>query len=119
MSESTCTRRPLRLPSRSDAMSTYWIWSRPWCALISDSLRVSVHLIGVSTRPATPRGGIPTAGGRRAAAQPPPPAPQQGEYLRRGDLQLAPEASTDVGGDDPQLVLGNAGARRGHQPQDV
>jgi hypothetical protein len=28
-------------------MSMYWTWSRPWCALMSDSLRVSVHLTGL------------------------------------------------------------------------
>src|SRR5918995_80144 len=48
-------RRPFTLPSRSDAMSMYWIWSRPWWAVISDSLRVSVHLTGFPSRRATSR----------------------------------------------------------------
>ena len=48
-----------------------------------------------------------------------PAGHQEREHLLRGDLQLAAEAAADVGGDDPQLVLGDAGDHRQHHPQDV
>jgi hypothetical protein len=78
-------------------MSTYWIWSRPWCAVISDSLRVSVHLTGLPSRRATRR--VSTSSGV--------------------DLELPAEPTTDVGRDHAQLVLRDAGDQRQHHPQDV
>ena len=41
------------------------------------------------------------------------------EDLLGGDLQLAAEAAADVGGDHPQLVLGQPERRRQHRAQDV
>ena len=67
-------------------MSMYWIWSRPWWAAISDSLRVSVHLTGLPSCAAT----------------------SEREDLLGRHLQLAAEAAAHVGGDDPQLVLRDA-----------
>ena len=48
-----------------------------------------------------------------------PPGHQQGDDLLRRDLQLAAEAAADVRGDHAQLVLGDAGGHRQHDPQDV
>ena len=67
------------LPSRSAAMSMYWIWSRPWCALISDSLRVSVHLTGLPSRRATRR--VMTSSGVTCSLPPKPP-PTSGAITR-------------------------------------
>src|SRR3954471_1508481 len=104
MSERMWHFRPLMLPSRSAAMSLYWIWSRPWWALISDSLRASVHLNSFPRGPGTRSAHHPLAAGlgpldRLAQAL----GHQQPEHLFRDDLQLAPEAAADVGRDDPEL----------------
>ena len=79
MSERMWTFRPLTLPSRSAAMSMYWIWSRPWCALISDSLRVSVHFTGLPMRLATSR--LSTSSGVTWSLPPNPP-PTSGAMTR-------------------------------------
>ena len=81
-----------RRPARSR-----WIWSRPWCMAALPSLRDSVHLTGRPSRVATSRR----------------------EDLLAVDLQLGAEPAADVGRDHPQLVLGDAGGRGQHHPQDV
>jgi hypothetical protein len=60
-------------------MSMYWIWSRPWCADISDSLRVSVHLTGLPRRRATRR--LSTSSGVTCSLPPKPP-PTSGAITR-------------------------------------
>ncbi len=44
---------------------------------------------------------------------------QQRQHLFRGDLELRPEAAAHVRRDHPQLVLGDAGDEREHDPQHV
>ena len=53
MSASRCTSRPVTVPSRLAVIVISWIWSRPWCAAISDSERDSVYLAGLPSLRAT------------------------------------------------------------------
>ena len=43
----------------------------------------------------------------------------EGDDLLGVHVELGAEAAADVGGDHPQLLLGDAGGQRQHQPQDV
>ncbi len=56
-----------------------WIWSRPWWALISDSLRVSVHLIGLPSLRASSR--MSSSSGVTCSLPPKPP-PTSGATTR-------------------------------------
>ena len=53
MSASRCTSRPVTVPSRLAVIVMSWIWSRPWCADISDSERDSVYFTGLPSLRAT------------------------------------------------------------------
>src|SRR3954464_12269510 len=96
MSASRSTSSARTVPSRLAAIVMSWIWSRPWCAESSDSERVSVHFTGFASVTDAPRTTISSG---------PPPLP--------------PGAAADVGGDDPQLVLGHAGGGGRHRLEDV
>ncbi len=73
-SASSSTLKPVTLPSFSAARVSFCHWSRPWCALSSDSERVSVYFTGLLIR--RPNG--------------------PGDPLLRGGLELAAEAASDV-----------------------
>ncbi len=79
MSASSRTRRPVTVPSFFAATSMYWIWSRPWWAVIRDSERVSVHLTGLPSRRATSSARISSG---QTCSLPPKPPPTSGAMTR-------------------------------------
>ena len=97
MSASSSTLRPVTVPSDLAASVSFWIWSRPWCAAIRDSLRVSVYLHGLPSRLAA----------------------THGEHLLGRELQLAAESAADVRRDHAELALGDARHERHEVAHDV
>ena len=79
MSASSSTFRPVTVPSRRAASVSFWIWSRPWCAAIMDSLRDSVYLTGLPSRRAT-SSAITSSG--VTCSLPPKPPPTSGAMTR-------------------------------------
>ena len=79
MSASRSTSRPVTVPSRLAAIVESWIWSRPWCAAISDSERVSVYLTGLPSRRATSSVMISSG---VTCSLPPNPPPTSGAMTR-------------------------------------
>ena len=73
------TFRPVTVPSRRAVSVSSWIWSRPWCADIIDSLRVSVYLHGRPTPGGDDRS-ISSSG--VTCSLPPKPPPTSGAMTR-------------------------------------
>ena len=67
------------MPSLVAASVSFWIWSRPWCAAISDSLRVSVYLHGLPIRRAARK--VMNSSGVTCSLPPNPP-PTSGAITR-------------------------------------
>ena len=70
---------PVTLPSLSAASVSVWTWSRPWCPVIRDSLRVSVYFTGLDSRRATAQA-IHSSG--VTWSLPPKPPPTSGAITR-------------------------------------
>ncbi len=79
MSASRCTSSPVTVPSRLAVIVMSWIWSRPWCALISDSERDSVNLHGLPSLRAT---SVVTISSGVTGILPPKPPPTSGAMTR-------------------------------------
>ncbi len=79
MSASRCTSKPVNFPSRVAVSVISWIWSRPWCALISDSLRDSVNLTGLFSLRAT---SVQITSSGVTCSLPPNPPPTSGAMTR-------------------------------------
>ena len=79
MSASSSTLRPVTVPSFSAASVSFCHWSRPWCAVISDSERVSVYFTGLPSLRATAKAIISSG---VAWSLPPKPPPTSGAMTR-------------------------------------
>ena len=86
MSASRRTRTPVTLPSASAARSMSWIWPRPWMVAWAFSLRSSAQRTGTF----------------ELVGQ------AEGEQLLGVDVELRAEPAAHAGGDDPDVVLGDA-----------
>ena len=93
MSASSRTRTAVSLPVRVAASSMSWIWPRPW-------------IVATCSRGA-PRSTAPAAE---------PAGEGEAEHLLGVHVELRAEAAADGRGDHAQLVLGDAGDGREHQP---
>src|SRR5262249_54048676 len=86
------TRRPVTLPSASNAISACVTWSRPWASVRNASERSATHFTGRPILPAAPQADPPLGKKKNLGAKAPP----------------------HVGRDPPQLVLGCEADEGGH-----
>ena len=79
MSASRSTLSPVTRPSLVADSVSFWIWSRPWCAVRIDSVRVSVNFTGLPSRRATRK---QTSSSGVNCSLPPNPPPTSGAITR-------------------------------------